>query len=78
MAGVKGKSGRRTHMSEIRSAELANKAVNWAIANWDILPRDDKMKILTSFSAKTIPMSMEHSIDEPLQKIIFERVQREQ
>jgi hypothetical protein len=76
MAGVKGKSGRKSRYSEIRVAELTNLSVNWAIDNWATMPRDDRMKILVALAPKAIPMSMEHTVDEPLQKIIFERVSR--
>lgn len=76
MSGVKGKSGRRSRFAEIKVAELAELSVNWAIENWNTMPRDDRMKILTALAPKAIPVSMEHSIDEPLQKIVFERVRR--
>lgn len=56
MAGVKGRSGRKSRFAEIKVAELADMSVTWAIENFKTMPRDDKMKILTALAPKAIPL----------------------
>jgi hypothetical protein len=75
MAGVKGKSGRRSTYHDVRIAELGGLSVAWAINNWNDLSVEQKLKIVITVGARFVPQELKHSGEVDI-NILIETLQK--
>lgn len=61
MAGVKGRSGRRSYHSEVQKGNLLDTCTNWIINNFDSFDKETKVKVALTIAQKGIVQKLEHS-----------------
>lgn len=61
MAGVKGRSGRKSSRDDFSASQLLNTCVKWLNDNFDTFTKDEKMKVVLTIAPKAISDKHEHS-----------------
>lgn len=61
MAGVKGRSGRRTRYQEVKDGNLLSVCTNWIIDNFNGFDHETKVKVALTIAQKGIVQKLEHS-----------------
>lgn len=61
MAGVKGRSGRRTRYQEVKEGNLLAVCTNWLVNNFNTFDKETKIKVALEIAKKGIVQKLEHS-----------------
>lgn len=61
MAGVKGRSGRKTRYSEVKDGNLLNVCTVWLIENFPTFDKETKIKVALEIAKKGVIQRLEHS-----------------
>ena len=61
MAGIKGRSGRKSRYEEARSGELRSLCDSWLIDNFDSFDKETKLRVALAISPKGIQQHHEHT-----------------
>lgn len=61
MAGIKGRSGRKSNYQEIQEGNLLSVCTNWLVNNFDGFDKDTKIKVALEIAKKGVVQKLEHS-----------------
>lgn len=75
MAGVKGRSGRKSSRNDFYNAQLFNIASRWLYEHWDELPSEAKFRLAKEMSLKYMPIKQEIETD---QNVHIDEAQKEE
>ena len=53
--------GRKSYFEELRTFQLTNISIEWAIREWETLSKEMRIKILTTMAPKYVSDKVEHS-----------------
>ncbi len=61
MAGVKGKSGRKSRYQQVKDGNLLEVCTDWLISNFHTFDKDIKIRVALEIAKKGIVQKLEHS-----------------
>lgn len=63
MAGIKGKSGRKSRYEEVKSGNLLDICTTWLVNNFDTFDKDTKLKVALEIAKKGIVQKVEANVN---------------